>query len=368
MVAGVLFPLQACKIFSEDPKDTYVYLDRIIKNSLLFFEEVWFEGGAHDASYGESHNYSFKVPYNGLGDYARRKASYSSVGQEKKVSRLTIKPEGRPNAKWTQVAASPARSYYVSFEGALEELLKNFSGKELDFIRFLYVSDASKASSAVHDLANQIKSRFTSFILRPRLEKVCRKWDIGTISSDLILREAVDAIFLSRACGSPPVLDGLHKDVVQSIDSLKREIEGESRQVNALSKVMELAIPDYGALQIEKILELRREPSIEAFRRVITHISSGLAELSEEEINIRVAQEINKELIEDIKSIAPKSEKNVILSAAADCIFSTPVPPPYNAILLLLGLAKTVSTTISDVNKIERWKKSFGCFWMKLVG
>ncbi len=44
---------------------------------------------------------------------------------------------------------------------------------------------------------------------------------------------------------------------------------------------MSLAMSDYGAFgafNFEKILELRKEPSIEAFRKAISHISSELTE------------------------------------------------------------------------------------------
>jgi len=51
----------------------------------------------------------------------------------------------------------------------------------------------------------QIKRRgFSIIALHKSLEKMCKKWDIGTVSGDLILHETADAIFLSRACNSPP--------------------------------------------------------------------------------------------------------------------------------------------------------------------
>jgi len=45
------------------------------------------------------------------------------------VSIVQVRPEEECDAKWTPIAASPARSYYVSFEGALEEMLRTFPGK-----------------------------------------------------------------------------------------------------------------------------------------------------------------------------------------------------------------------------------------------
>jgi len=62
------------------------------------------------------------------------------------------------------------------------------------------------------------------------------------------------------------------------VHSLRRETQEATRQIKTLSKAMSLAISDYGAFNFEKILELRKEPSIEAFRKAISHISSELTE------------------------------------------------------------------------------------------
>jgi len=363
-LTAVLFPLQGCKVFSKDPKDTYNRVDRIIKNAMLFFEEIWFEAGMHETTYGNTHSFEISTPYTGKEEYLRRRTSYLQAGSEKHIHTLRIRSEAIKDAKWFSVASSPARSYFLSFEGELEIIFENFSKKELEFIKFIYPKyDSRKATKYVLD---QISSVVPRLKLDQELRRIVKKWDIGAISRNTILREAANAILLSRASKAPPVLDELHKDVMSSINLLQKDLQEVSYQIETLSKVMEIGVRDFGGLTIEKILELRNEPSIEAFRKVIGDISSNMIGCSKEEIDIKISQLINKELIDDLQNIVPAGKWRVYLSAVGDLLFSLPLPPPFNLPLQLIGLGKTVLGTIQSINEFDRWNKSFGCFWMKL--
>lgn len=356
MKNNVLFPLRAAKIFSKDPKDTFESLDRIIKNALLFYDEVWFEGGAHQVSYGDIGNFSMRLPYKGKEEYSREKAKYSAIGSSKRDVSILMKPNV-PGAQWSPPITSPARNYYVSFVGELELLTENFSPRELEFIIFFRVDNATKLESEIRQFVKQ-KERKLAGDLSTGLRTICDKWDIDSKNGNLILRETIDAIFLARALNAPPVFDELHMDVIELSNILEKASQ-ENTRLETLSKVMDIAVPDYGSLSMEKILELRKDPSIQAFRRVVTDISSKLIGTPVEDIHI--AQEVIKELLRDMNDIQPSSQRKVILSATADCLLA--IPSPFQ----IFGLIKDLITAQSDIRKIERWETSFGCFLMKLV-
>jgi len=361
---AVLFPLKTNTVYSKDSKETFETLDRLLKNSLLFFEEIWIETGIHEVTYGDTFGSAFNLPYKGIDDYKKTKKAYEAAGAEKRKAFIAIQREGKPNARISTIASSPARSYFVSLQGAFECLFENYSGKELEFIKFFWVKDSHKFNDAV----SKVREEYTRIPnIRDNLQEVCEKWDIGNLCTTRILEESISATVLSRACNSPPIIDELHKDVIGSIDNIKKKIHAEQLRIDTLSKIMKIAIPDYSDFPLSKILDLRQEPSLKEFRRTVTEITRRLDGIPDEDSYAAIFQEINKRLIKDVKSIAPKGKRNVILSAAADCLLSIPFSPEFTLPLLLASLGKTGVTAIGDFQKKDRWNNSFGCFWMKMT-
>jgi len=364
MKNSVVFPLKTSTVFSRNPKETFDVLDRLLKNSLLFFEEIWIEGGSYQVTYGDTFGLNFSFPFEGVDKYKKFKKLYESAGAEKRQAMFGIKPEGAPQAEWTTVESSLARSYYVSLQGALDCLLETHSKKDLDFVKFFGTADSQIMKKIVSDMSWKYR-RIPE--IKDKLEQVCNKWDIGILSTNRIVEESISTAFLSRACNSPPIVDGLHKDVLGSLDNIRREIQGEYLQIDTVSKVLQIAIPDYSKFTLSKILELRKEPSLKEFRKAVTEIARNLDGTADKEPYVQITQEINKCLMKDVKAIAPKGKTNVVLSAAIDCILSVPVPPEYTLPLWLASIGKTAVTAIGGTIKTDRWNNSFGCFWMKLA-
>ena len=85
---AVVFPLQTSTVFSKAPRDTFRSLDRLIKNSLLFFEEIWFEAGIYQVTYGDTHASNFNLPYKGIEKYKKFKIAYESIDAKKREALL----------------------------------------------------------------------------------------------------------------------------------------------------------------------------------------------------------------------------------------------------------------------------------------
>ncbi len=354
----VVFPLHTSTTFSVNPKDTFQYLDRLIKNAMLFFDEIILESGDYQITYGDEHCFASDLPHKDLVSYKKLRESYESVGPNKGMAQIRVKPTGAPDTEWVTVVSSPARSYYISLQGSLEQLLENYSKKELSFIKYTWVKEQRKVDDTIVKTINGIIN--CSPNLRVGLRELCKKWDIGIICDTQILKEAISGIFISRKMNAIPVLDELHKDVIGLLDNVRRDFQGNQLRIETLSKIMQIAVNDYSNFAIEKILSLRNEPSIIEFRKTVDEVSDELRKTNEKEVNTAIAQRINKKLMKDMGKIAPKGPKKIILYAGLDCILALPILSTW------AGLGRTVITTIQDLKMHREWRNSFGCFWMKL--
>ena len=120
MTSSILYTLKGTKIFSKNRLEAYNQLHKNIKNSLLFFDEVIFEGGSHIVSYGNTGSSQFSGPYMGKKDYMKLRTSHSINSEEKKPYLITVTPQG--SDKSFPVISTDAYSFYCSFEGEIELL------------------------------------------------------------------------------------------------------------------------------------------------------------------------------------------------------------------------------------------------------
>ena len=158
MMSRILYTLKGTKIFSKNRVEALNQLQKNMKNSLIYFDEIIFESGVHTVSYGDTGSAEISGPYNDKEFYSRLKKSYSIDSEEKKPFVMTATPKG--SDKSFPIINTEAFSFCSSFEGELEILLENFSGKELDFVKIAYI-DRIKFEPLVSQNEEYIRSQMT---------------------------------------------------------------------------------------------------------------------------------------------------------------------------------------------------------------
>ncbi len=143
--------------------------------------------------------------------------------------------------------------------------------------------------------------------------------------------------------------------------------EGESEKTQSvLTKVIPLMISDYSSLDMDRIVELRRDPSIVEFRRTIKKISDEIKDV--EDVDSYIMQIWTRELLDDIERLAPASRTSYVLNTIIDLAVSLPVVPIPEIITLqmLAGLAKMAFDKSKEHDEMVDHTKSLSHFCSEL--
>ncbi len=193
MTSSILYSLKGTKIFSTNRLESYNQLHKNMKNSLLFFDEVIFEGGFHSVSYGDTGSSEFSGPYKGKTDYMKLRTAYSIDSEEKKPYVMTATPQG--SDKSFPLISTDAYSFYCSFEGELAILHENYSGKELEFIKLIHFNN-DKFNQMVRDNKDFIRAQMPIAEYPWFIEPVLERWGIPKMACGISLSETLSAITL----------------------------------------------------------------------------------------------------------------------------------------------------------------------------
>lgn len=363
MTSSILYTLKGTKIFSKNRLEAYNQLHKNMKNSLLFFDEVIFEGGSHSVSYGDTGSSQFSGSYMGKKDYMTLRTSYSIDSEEKKPYLMTATPQGSDES--FPVISTDAYSFYCSFEGEIDLLRENYSGKELDFIKLVQI-DYSRFNQIVRENEDFIRAQMPIAEYPWFIEPVLEQWSFPRMACGISLSETLSAIMLSQGSAGQLLLDPFHNDILNySINYFREKINGNKTQ-ETLSKVIPFMVSDYSSLSLDKIVELRNESSIVEFRNVINQISEKINET--DDIDSYVAGLWTRELLDDINEHAPQSVTRYILSTFIDLAVSIPaIPVPEIAsIQLLAALAKLIYDKMEESKAMNQYDTSLSHFCSEL--
>lgn len=366
MTSSILYTLKGTKIFSKNRLEAYNQLHKNMKNSLLFFDEVIFEGGSHTVSYGDTGTFQVSGPYMGKKDYMTLRTAYSVDSEEKKPFLMTATPQG--SDKSFPVISTDAYSFYCSFVGEIDILRENYSGKELDFIKLVHI-DSSKFNQIVRENEDFIRAQMPIAEYPWFIEPVLEEWGIPRMACGVSLNETLSAITLSQGFEGKLLLDPFHNDILNHIINYFREkIEGNTAQ-ETLSIVIPFMVSDYSSLSLDKIVELRNESSIVEFRNVINRISEKVSKFDDaDDLVSYVARLWNNELSDDMTAHAPESATRYILSTIIDLAVSIPaVPiPEIASIQLFAALAKLIYDTWEEGKTMKHYDTSLSHFCSEL--
>lgn len=353
MTSSILYTLKGTKIFSRNRLEAYNQLNKNMKNSLLFFDEVVFEGGSHSVSYGDTGCSQFSGPYMGKEDYMTLRTGHSIDSEEKKPYHVTVRPNGSDES--FTVISTDAYSFYCSFEGEIDLLRENYSGKELDFIKFRLI-DYDRFNKIVREKEEILRAQMPMAEYPWFINPVLEQWGFPRLACGTSLHETLSAITLSHDFAGQLLLDPFHNDILKySINYIREKINGNKTQ-ETLSKVIPFIVSDYSSLSLDKIVELRDESSIVEFRNVINRISEEIKNLDEDDIDSYIATRLIKELLDDLKEYAPSSMTKYILNTIIDVAVTMPV----------IATAKLIYDKWEEGKAMNQYKNSLSHFWSEL--
>ncbi|MHA1410682.1 MAG: hypothetical protein ACTSQY_10325 [Candidatus Odinarchaeia archaeon] len=257
-----------------------------------------------------------------------------------------------------------AYSFFLSFEGELVTLLENYTPGELDFLKKIVV-ERDAMNKIVESNLDKIRSSMTISEYQNFLDPVMKEWGFSSICGGLSLKETMYSFMMSNALKSSLIADPFHNDVLHyTMNYIKQKIEKEKRP-EILSEIIPLHLKDYSNLTIDKIIDLRNDSSIVAFRETVNELVKKAPEV--EDWKSEIAGTWYREFLKDMAELAPPSRRSCYFNAFIDLITTTPVLEPRIAILqLLFGGAKLVYDSFSEYDKIQAYHKSLTHFCLRL--
>lgn len=359
MTTSLLFSLKGTKIFSKNRLEAHNELKKNMLNSMLYFDELFFEDGVSSVSYGDSGTFQITGPYEGLEKYNKFKDGYI-----KDAEKTPFMLSAYRNDQEIPLLDTEAYSFFASFEGELASICENYSGKELDFIKIVH-PDEIKLGTLEKRSEDSIRSQMSINDYPTFIKPVIEKWNFPIIACGVSFRETINAVSLAEGFKGKLLLDPFHNAILNfTLNYFSKELKYDKTPY-VLTKIIPLLVPDYSVLDIERIIELRENPAIVEFRRTISKISNEIKDV--EDIDGFIQSLWTNELLDDLKQPAPPTRTKFLLNSIIDLGLSIPATDPHLSIIqLVVGLSKWAYDTNKDYDELVRHDKRLAHFCSEL--
>ena len=210
-------------------------------------------------------------------------------------------------------------------------------GKKLDFIKYGIIQRNENYNE-------ELKKNITKDLMNTRFAQTAQKI-YGEMALFHLLKNLNDSLVLSQVFRSPVAVDAMHSPLLR----VKAEYEI-GNQFSILDRLSELRMPNFGNLDLDKLLQLRKDKSIRSFRNLIHTMSKKLQSDRTLDIDTLVIMELMKE----IKEIAP-SKKGVIIEVTLGGLSSIPIP------------LVSIITTFADIGKELKKYNDYSKSWLSFI-
>lgn len=160
-----------------------------------------------------------------------------------------------------------------------------------------------------------------------------------------LLNNLNDSLALSHQLKIPISIDAIYSPLLK----IKTDYEV-GLEFAILDRLVTIAIPDFSTLNLDSILKLRKEKTIQSFRNMIWKMNLQL----QSEGTSSIDELFGDELLKEIEELAP-TRKRLVLNAALGALSFIPTP--------LVNIA----TTIVGVGKEFREYRDFAKHWLSFV-
>lgn len=337
MSSSILFPLRSNINSLQRWGDNYDISGRI-KQSMILYDEVVVETG------------TFK--YSGSDRFVLRTFEQWSEGNTREdVLKKLEEIEKRPKEGYITVIDGKTRTEKYKYKvekkdefiadyrtvDVISEIESGSYGKEVDFLKYAYIQRKENHRNAINqnnlrDLANK------------KFAETARKI-YGEMPLIALLNNLNDSLALSHYFRMPVSVDRMHVPLL----GIKTEYEV-GLEFAILDRLAQIAIPDFSALDLDSLLQLRKDKAIKSFRNLIWKINSKL----QSEGTLNIDKLFNEELLKEIEEIAP-TKKKLALNTALGALSFIPAP------------LVSIATTIADVGKELEEYRDFAMNWLSFV-
>jgi len=337
MLSRILFPLRTNIKSFQRWGDTYDISGRI-KQSMILYDEVIVETGTFQ--YSGSDRFAFHS-FEQWGEENTREAVL------KKLEEIEKRPEegyitvidGKTRIEKYKYKVEKKDEFLADYRTLdfISEIESGSYGKEIDFLKYAFIQRKENhrdviSQNTLKDLANKKFAENTRKIY-------------GEMNLVGLLNNLNDSLALSHLFKVPVSVDAMHVPLLR----IKTEYEI-GLEFAILDRLAQIAIPDLSTLDLDNLLQLRKDKAIKSFRNLIWKINSKLQSEGTLDIDALFIEELLKEIAE----IAPTKKKLAINTALGSLSF---IPAPL----------VSIATTIVDVGKELKEYRDFVTNWLSFV-
>lgn len=309
----IFFPLRSNVEWFEPAKE--YSLERKIKESMLLYDYLVFEDGIYTCFTTKKGGFDVHVPTSNVSTEDRKRMFHGRGG---KTASLTI--INQATGKATPILSGEVEKF---FNADFVSLLENMGCQDLDFIKLEKIG-----------LTEDGKKILREIFKRDEEDTHLMSLIGGTPFLKRIITQGLNhSLLLSGALKVPILIDNLHEAVLRHRLGQTIEEIHIGREVEVLDSILQLPFPDFSSLDIDDLVNLRKDRAILKFREKIRDINDWIPDTMDP---IKFREETQrlfvKDLLEEVKELAP-SKKSVAIN-----VFGGLIPYVGSAI----GIAKTL--------------------------
>lgn len=326
MNQDIYFPIKSNIDFFEKKSNQPPLINKI-KQSLLMYENLYFDAGGYDLSCSDRGSFSNVIPPNMVNEFEYEVPETPHKGF---YAGIQPKPNGTPII--TIPPNTNERNYRVSFQKLIEEL----GLQDEKFIKFHYIELNDEGKKQLSNVKWK-NSDYEKYIDAPYF---CKK---------KILENFFESIILSNDLKKPIMLDSFNAQLMSnfSYNTIKNDLRLEVLNTT-LYKIndcfKESNLPDFSLMPVEELLDLRKDKEFRNFREKILEISTALKELNVDKLNDLISRELISEQNSLLQEIAPSREHFVLKIG-------------FGLFSLIPGISEAISAGGLVIDTIEEYKK-----------
>lgn len=201
------------------------------------------------------------------------------------------------------------KDIFIADFRTLDLISEVFSGSygKIDFLEFL---DINRLDNHIEQISDNTKRDLAD----SSFAEIIRKTH-GSFPSIVFLNNLNDSLIISHKIAMPVAVDSIYSGILK----LKtKSLIG--MQFSVLEKLLEktLVFPDFAELDLDEILDLRKDKALSSFRRLISDLSKRL-----KSGDLNIGELFAQEFLKEIWELAP-NKKRLVLNAFLGVLSNSP--------------------------------------------
>lgn len=331
------FPLRTNVSYFAD-RSNYLTLQSRVKEALILFDKVLFQGGDYKLYVGEKNHIEIYMPY---GEPHEEGVKFTERSKGAPFS-LAFRPStAKPKDPDLVLVDDTIWVEYGSQYHNLYKELISFGIEDIDLIDIDLNSEGKK-------IANELAEIDLARIALYEMNELLGRRLVINLNHDLILQSELRL---------PSSIDGIHASL------LTKKLANMMKFFRVPGFIaLDTCVPNFSSLHWDHIAELRHDPSIHEFRREISGIEKGivdsLGKASEADVRQLINEHLTDELLLEIKNLRPTKGK--ILGDISIDLMACLVPP--------VGYFKSTFDAVGEMVDLYKSSRSWITMLMKLRG